>query len=116
MVLQLKPDLCLVSLPVNIISQKYDRNSFEFNFGILMTQQCFNQLENRMMVEQILRKMAYYLTGSELEHEMLSRQKTEFMQPMMEKLMKKMMGLTDSADVETMLKTIIGQPDSMANQ
>ena len=60
--------------------------------------------------------MAYYLTGSELEHEMLSRQKTEFMQPMMEKLMKKMMGLTDAADVETMLNAIIGQPDAAVNQ
>ena len=54
--------------------------------------------------------MAYYLTASELEHEMLSQKKTEFMQPMMEKLLKKMMGVSDSTDIESMLDTIIGSP------
>ena len=84
MALKLKPDLCLIGLPVNIVNQKYERNSFEFNFGILVSEQCFNQLENRMMIEQILRKMAYYLTGLELEHEMLSRKQTESMEAFME--------------------------------
>ena len=42
LVLNLKPDLCLVGLPVNIYGEKYERNSFEFNFGILVAEDCFN--------------------------------------------------------------------------
>ena len=55
--------------------------------------------------------MAYYLTASELEHEMLSQKKTEFMQPMMEKLLKKMMGMSDTTGIESMLDSIIGSPE-----
>ena len=50
-VLKLKPDLCLVGLPVNILDQKYNRNVFGFNFGMLVSEKCFDQLENRMVLE-----------------------------------------------------------------
>lgn len=70
--LSLKPDLCLLSLPVNIVNQKYPRGSFEFNFGIIVTEKCFNRLAYRVMLEQVLRKMAFYLCSIEMESEELS--------------------------------------------
>ena len=85
-VLKLKPDLCLVGLPVNILAQKYERNVFGFNFGMLVTEQCFNQLENRMVLEHVIRKMAVYLTSLELEHEILSKKQNQFLETFMEKL------------------------------
>ena len=85
-VLKLKPDLCLVGLPVNILAQKYERNVFGFNFGMLVTENCFNQLENRMVLEHVIRKMAVYLTSLELEHEILSKKQNQFLETFMEKL------------------------------
>ena len=70
--LSLKPDLCLISLPVDIVNKKYNRGSFEFNFGMVVTETCFHRLPTRVMLEQILRKMAFYLCSIELENETLS--------------------------------------------
>jgi len=50
-VLSLKPDLCLMSLPVDIVNKKYPRGSFEFNFGIVVSEACFHRLAHRMMLE-----------------------------------------------------------------
>ena len=72
-VLSLKPDLCLVGLPVNIENQKYERGCFEFNFGMIVTEQCFHRLPYRVILEQVLRKMAFYLCSIELESETLSK-------------------------------------------
>ena len=41
-VLSLKPDLCLISLPVDIVNTKYNRGSFEFNFGMIVTEAWFH--------------------------------------------------------------------------
>ena len=82
-VLKLKPDLCLVGLPVNILDQKYNRNVFGFNFGMLVSEKCFDQLKNRMVLEQVIRKMAVYLTSMELEHETLSKTQKQFLETFM---------------------------------
>ena len=68
----MKPDLCLMSLPVDIVNNKYPRGSFEFNFCIVVSEACFHRLAYRVMLEQVLRKMAFYLCSIELESETLS--------------------------------------------
>ena len=61
-----------MSLPVDFVNKKYPRGSFEFNFGIVVSEACFHRLAHRVMLEQVLRKMAFYLCSIELEAETLS--------------------------------------------
>jgi len=86
MALNLKPDLYLLSFPVEIINSDYKRGSFEFNFGFIVGEEVFNSLHLRIMAEQVLRKMAYMLTSLELELAVLSKSQTQFMQPFIEEL------------------------------
>lgn len=71
-VLTLKPNLCLLGLPVAIVNPKYPRGNLEFNFGLVVPQSTLAKLNHRLLLERTLRKMAYYLTMLELEDEMLS--------------------------------------------
>ena len=61
-----------MGLPVEILNQKkYERKSFEFNFGFIVTTAEYEDQSKRFVYEQLLRKMATYLTMLEVEHEYL---------------------------------------------
>lgn len=62
-----------MGLPVAINDTMYDRGSFQFNFGLVIGQADFNKMHKRIMAEQILRKMAFYLTAMEEETFALSK-------------------------------------------
>jgi hypothetical protein len=65
-IIQLSPSECLMGLPTAIVDhEQYERGSFQFNFGLVIGQSDFNRLHKRLMAEQIVRKMAYYLTSME---------------------------------------------------
>ena len=58
------------------------------------------------MLEQILRKMAFYLTGLELEQSILSEKKNQFLESFMEKLMQKLTGVTEVEDLDNVLEDL----------
>lgn len=61
-----------MGLPVEILNQKkYERKSFEFNFGFIVSPLEYEDQDKRHVYEQLLRKMATYLTILEVEHEFL---------------------------------------------
>lgn len=64
--------LAYMGLPVEILNEKYDRKSYEFNFGMIVGSKKLIEDQNiRNFYEQLLRKMATYLTSLELESEFL---------------------------------------------
>ena len=68
-----------MGLPIAIVDhEQYERGSFQFNFGLVIGQSDFNRLHKRLMAEQIVRKMAYYLTSMECQSEALSKGDTSF--------------------------------------
>ncbi|CDW77344.1 nitrogen permease regulator 2-like protein [Stylonychia lemnae] len=61
-----------MGLPVEILNEKkYERRSYEFNFGIIVRPDEYLDQSKRNILEQILRKMATYLTLLEVEQEFL---------------------------------------------
>ena len=62
-----------MGLPVEILNpKKYERKSYEFNFGMIVESKDFENSSKRNIYEQLLRKMATYLTILEVDHEFLS--------------------------------------------
>ena len=55
--------------------------------------------------------MAFYLTGLEVEHEILSKKKTQFLETFMEKLMQKLTGIEEVAELEDVLDGLQDPPD-----
>ena len=53
-----------------------------------------------------MRKMAFYLTGLELQQEMLSKKKNQFLESFMEKLMQKLTGMTEAEEVDDVLESL----------
>eukprot|EP00347_Sterkiella_histriomuscorum_P010984 403374190 len=61
-----------MGLPVEILNErKYERRSYEFNFGIIIKPEEYQDKTKRNIYEQMLRKMATYLTILEVDHEFL---------------------------------------------
>jgi hypothetical protein len=70
--LRLGPTLVYMGLPVEILNEKkYERRSYQFNFGLVVTYDQFQNQNKRQVYEQIIRKIAAYLTVMEVDHEML---------------------------------------------
>ena len=61
-----------MGLPVEILNEKkYERRSYEFNFGLIVNPSDYENPTKRNIYEQLLRKMATYLTILEVDHEFL---------------------------------------------
>lgn len=70
--LRFSPTSLYLGLPVEILnSKKYERKSYEFNFGLVLRVEEYEDLHKRQVYEWIVRKMAAYLTLLEVEHEFL---------------------------------------------
>ncbi len=70
--LRLDPSLVYMGLPVEILNEKkYERRSYQFNFGLVFTYDQFQDQNKRQVYEQVIRKIAAYLTVMEVDHEML---------------------------------------------
>jgi hypothetical protein len=70
--LRLDPRLVYMGLPVEILNEKkYERKSYEFNFGLIVTFDQYQDPDFRHVYEQLLRKIATYLTIMEVDHEFL---------------------------------------------
>ena len=50
-VVYLKPNLYMVSLPVDITNSKYARGGYQFNFGFLIDMEWYHLLSVRLLVE-----------------------------------------------------------------
>ena len=61
-----------MGLAVDILNEKkYERKSYQFNFGLIVTYDQFQDQNKRQVYEQIIRKIAAHLTIMEVDHEML---------------------------------------------
>lgn len=70
--LRLDPTLIYMGLPVEILNEKkYVRRSQEFNFGIIIAYEQYQDPDARQVYEQLLRKIATYLTIMEVDHELI---------------------------------------------
>ena len=71
-VLRLDPVLVYMGLSVEILNnKKYVRRSHQFNFGLIATEGEYSQAERRKVYEQLIRKIAGFLTVMEVDHDML---------------------------------------------
>ena len=56
-----------------------------------------------MALEHAIRKMAVYLTNLELEHEILSKKKNQFLETFMQKLSKKLQGIQEADNIDNII-------------
>ena len=62
----------LLCQPVELSDTKYNRCSFEFNFGMIVSKDLINS-DERQCCELVLRRMAFNLASIELDQELLSQ-------------------------------------------
>jgi hypothetical protein len=61
-----------MGLSVEILNEKkYVRRSHQFNFGLIATYEQYSDHDKRQVYEQLLRKIAAFLTIMEVDHDML---------------------------------------------
>ena len=70
-----------MGLPVEILNEKYERRSYEFNFGLIVAPEEYEESQDkRNILEQVIRKMATNLTMLEVDHEFLwANEKKKFL-------------------------------------
>jgi hypothetical protein len=70
-----------MGLSVEILNEKkYVRRSHQFNFGLIATYEQYSDKDKRQVFEQLLRKIAAFLTIMEVDHDMLwDQQKKRYM-------------------------------------